>query len=73
MTSREGPDLNVSRSPLDKKLYRQILLPNGLRAVLISDTLAMHQDLFYGSDSDDDDGGHGSGQGRGRGKQRRRG
>jgi nardilysin len=51
----EGPDLNESRSPLDKKLYRQILLPNGLRAVLISDTLAMHQDFFYDDDDDDDE------------------
>lgn len=38
-----GPDLNESRPVLDKKLYRQILLPNGLRAVLVSDTVAMHQ------------------------------
>lgn len=28
---------------LDHKIYRQILLPNGLRAVLIQDTVAMHQ------------------------------
>ena len=48
-----GPDLNASRTPLDKKVYRQILLPNGLRAVLISDTLAMGQD-FVLDDSDDD-------------------
>lgn len=55
-SSVEGPDLNGSRSPLDKKLYRQILLPNGLRAVLVSDTLAMHQDLFYAdSDGEDED------------------
>lgn len=38
-----GPDLNDSKPPLDKKLFRQILLPNGLRAVLVSDTVAMHQ------------------------------
>ena len=51
-----GPDLNESRPPLDKKLYRQILLPNGLRAVLISDTLALQQPP-YGKvhESDDDD------------------
>ena len=36
-----GPDLNASRSLLDEKLYRQILLPNGLRAVLISDVPAL--------------------------------
>ena len=38
-----GPDLNPSRTPLDHKLYRQVLLPNGLRCVLIQDTIAMHQ------------------------------
>ena len=54
-----GPDLNESRPPLDKKLYRQILLPNGLRAVLISDTIAIHQAPFrayHDSDDDTDDG-----------------
>jgi len=53
-----GPDLNASRTPLDKKLYRQIILKkNGLRVILISDTVAMnHQDNYeYCSDSDDDD------------------
>jgi len=38
-----GPDINDSRSPLDPKLYRQIILPNGIRCVLIQDTLAMNQ------------------------------
>ena len=48
-----GPDINHTRSPLDKKLYRQIILKkNGLRAVLISDTLAMGQDRFYDDYSD---------------------
>ena len=53
-----GPDLNVSRSPLDKKLYRQILLPNGLRCVLISDTIAMRQrdNAVYDDDDDDESG-----------------
>ena len=57
-----GPDLNASKSPLDKKVYRQILLPNGLRAVLVSDVAAMNQmqsegGLFYddGEEDDDDD------------------
>lgn len=54
-----GPDLNVSKAPLDKKLYRQILLPNGLRAVLIQDTTAFqHQDVDavdVGDSSDGDD------------------
>jgi len=38
-----GPDLNSSRSATDKKLYRQIMLANGLRCVLISDTIALRQ------------------------------
>ena len=46
-----GPDLNKSRTPLDKKLYRQIILKkNGLRAVLISDTVAMGQQQTYYDD-----------------------
>jgi len=58
MKSQRGPDLDASRYPLDKKLYRQILLPNGLRALLISDTLAMQDDppvLMNGEDYDDDE------------------
>ena len=57
-----GPDLNASRSPLDKKLYRQVILKsNGLRCVLVSDVPAMSaaasrgEDLFADSDDDDDD------------------
>ena len=58
----EGPDLNASKPPLDKKVYRQIMLPNGLRCVLISDVVAMLQDVpyklfdegYYDSDSDND-------------------
>jgi nardilysin len=55
-----GPDLNDSKSPFDKKLYRQILLPNGLRAVLVCDTVAMAQahnegGLYHDDDDDDDD------------------
>jgi nardilysin len=42
-TASRGPDLNPTKSQLDPKLYRQILLPNGLRCVLIQDTIAMHQ------------------------------
>ena len=49
-----GPDLNESRPPLDKKEYRQILLPNGLRAVLVSDTVAMHQAPLGGYYDGDD-------------------
>lgn len=33
-----GPDLNPTRSFVDRKLYRQILLPNGMRCVLIQST-----------------------------------
>ena len=51
----EGPDLNPSRSPFDKKKYRQILLPNGLRALLISDVVAMTQTYNLGGILDDDD------------------
>ena len=55
----EGPDLNKSKSPLDKKEYRQILLPNGLRVVLISDTTAMTQSYnsggIYMEEEDDSD------------------
>ena len=51
----EGPDLNGSRSPFDKKSYRQILLPNGLRVVLVSDTVAMTQAYNLGGIIDEDD------------------
>jgi secreted Zn-dependent insulinase-like peptidase len=47
-----GPDLNGSRTALDHKVYRQIVLPNGLRCVLIQDTLAMNQE---GGAMDDND------------------
>ena len=42
-----GPDLNATRSPLDKKEYRHITLPNGLKCVLICDTVAMRQDVSF--------------------------
>lgn len=53
-----GPDLNCSRAPLDKKLYKQILLPNGIRAVLVSDVMAMQYmqsegGFLYGDDDDE--------------------
>ena len=51
----EGPDLNCSRSPYDKKNYRQILLPNGLRAVLVSDVVAMTQAYNLGGIMEDDE------------------
>lgn len=44
----EGPDLNEFKSPFDEKEYRQIMLPNGLRVVLISDTKAMTQSYNSG-------------------------
>ena len=56
-----GPDINGARAPLDKKVYKQILLPNGLRACLVSDTAAMNQiqsegGLFLDDESEDEDG-----------------
>jgi len=50
-----GPDINPTKTPLDKKLYRQILLPNGLRVVLISDTVALHQEKYFEDDEDSSD------------------
>lgn len=54
-----GPDLNSSRSTLDEKQYRQIILgQNGLRVILISDTHAMihnHLDHYEYYDDDDDE------------------
>ncbi len=52
-----GPDLNQSRSALDKKEYRQIILKeNGLRVILISDTEAMlHQEIYEYDDGDYDE------------------
>jgi nardilysin len=69
----EGPDLNVSRSPYDKKDYRQILLPNGLRVVLVSDVVAMTQaynsgGLYVDDDDEEDDGDEEDGNGDGDGK-----
>ena len=58
MKGIRGPDLNVARGELDKKLYRQILLPNGIRCVLIQDTVAMHMDPvsdFYDIDDEIDE------------------
>ena len=52
-----GPDLDPTRSKMDKKLYRHITLPNGLKCVLICDTVAMHQrrpDSYCESDGDND-------------------
>jgi secreted Zn-dependent insulinase-like peptidase len=54
-TVQVGPDLNASRSPLDKKLYRHITLPNGLQAVLIQDTIAMQQLAQSGGDDEADE------------------
>jgi nardilysin len=51
-----GPDLNPTRSLMDKKLYRHITLPNGLKCVLMCDTVAMRQrkmEGHYDSDSDE--------------------
>lgn len=60
-----GPDLNASRAPLDSKLYRHIALPNGLQALLIQDSIALHQQRqttggggFYPNDDEDDEDGN---------------
>ncbi|KAL7479898.1 hypothetical protein ACHAW6_005617 [Cyclotella cf. meneghiniana] len=53
-----GPDLNPTKSLMDKKLYRHITLPNGLKCVLICDTVAMRQrklEGHYDLDSESDD------------------
>jgi nardilysin len=51
-----GPDLNSTKSQLDKKQYRHITLPNGLKCVLICDTVAMRQRKLEGCyDSEDED------------------
>ena len=57
-----GPDLNSTRSKMDKKLYRHITLANGLKCVLICDTVALRQrkldgycdETAYESESDED-------------------
>ena len=53
-----GPDLNSTKSLSDKKQYRHITLPNGLKCVLICDTVAMRQRKLegcYETGSEDDD------------------
>ena len=49
-----GPDLNSTRSKMDKKLYRFITLANGLKCVLICDTTALRQRKLDGYYEDDD-------------------
>jgi len=41
------PDISSSRTPYDKKEYRQIVLPNGLRAILVQDTRALKERDMY--------------------------
>lgn len=50
-----GPDINPTRSHMDRKLYRYITLKNGLKCVLISDTVAMRQMKLEGIYDDDSD------------------
>lgn len=53
-----GPDLNATKPKLDKKQYRHITLPNGLKCVLICDTVALRQrklEGHYDTDSEDED------------------
>jgi hypothetical protein len=55
---RIGPELTPPT--LDRKLYRQILLPNGLRCVLIEDVLAgpvhNNSDMYEDDDEEEEDG-----------------
>ena len=52
------PDVNHTKSRMDQKLYRQIILPNGLHCVLVQDTVAMKMqpnvDDYTLDDSDSD-------------------
>lgn len=50
-----GPDLNSTRSKMDKKLYRHVTLSNGLKCVLICDTTALRQRKLDGYYEDDED------------------
>lgn len=51
-----GPDLNRSRTPLDKKHYRQIIIKqNGLKVVLVSDTMAMIHQEHYEEESESEE------------------
>lgn len=58
-----GPDLNSTRSKMDKKLYRFITLANGLKCVLICDTTALRQRKLDGYYEDDEDSSEGKGDG----------
>ncbi|GMI10256.1 hypothetical protein TrLO_g6747 [Triparma laevis f. longispina] len=52
------PDLNASKSPSDPNLYRHIQLPNGLKVLLIQDTLATRSnkaDFIFGNESEDEE------------------
>jgi len=51
------PDVSATRSRIDEKQYRQIILPNGLHAVLCSDTQVMKSKVVNDYYSDDDDSG----------------
>ena len=58
-----GPDLNSTRSKMDKKLYRFITLANGLKCVLICDTTALRQRKLDGYYEDEDDSSESKGDG----------
>ena len=49
------PPIGDTRSKSDEKQYRQVILPNGLQAVLVQDTTAMRTQLLddYNDENDD--------------------
>lgn len=60
------PDLNPSKSPSDPNLYRHIQLPNGLKVLLIQDTLATRSNkagFIFGNESEDEESDEGGEEG----------
>ena len=58
------PSISHTKTPYDQKEYRTIVLPNGLRAVLVQDTRAMRdRDMYDDDDSDFSEEGSEDGEG----------
>ena len=58
-----GPDVDPSRSQLDRKLYRHVVLGNGLRCLLVCDTATLRARRAGGLyDEDESDEGSGDGE-----------
>ena len=51
-----GPDLNTYRALTDCKTYRQMIMKNGLRCIVISDTKAMAEERHDQGNFDEDSG-----------------